>query len=269
MSEILSGPVFRLTVYGARGSMAISGNEYRLFGGRTSCYLVQAGIASIFLDAGSGMLSAPVDFPEPPLVLLSHLHIDHLLGLGMYPRLSWKGQRTGIYVPVQDPAEAERALCGLYSPPYWPLSLAGYAGDVQIHPLLFPLQAGEAIIDGVEGNHPGGCVAMRIRFRGKTLIYLTDYEYSSSSFPRLSAFSEGADLILCDGQYTQEQYETRKGFGHSTEEVGIALLETSRAKRLLLIHHDPHSTDSELLDRERQIGRENVHFAREGEVIDL
>ncbi len=269
MNEKLSDPMFRLTVYGARGSMALSGDDYRLFGGRTSCYLVQAGSASIFLDAGSGLLSAPADFPEPPLILLSHLHLDHLLGLGMYPRLSRKGQKTGIFVPARDPEDAERTLSGLYSPPYWPLSLTEYAGDVRIHPLRFPLQAREAIIEGTEGNHPGGCAAMRIRFRGKTLVYLTDYEYTPGSFPRLCAFSEGADLILCDGQYTREQYITRRGFGHSPEEAGIALLEKSQAKRLLLIHHDPHSTDSELLAREQRIGRENIRFAREGDVIDL
>ena len=269
MNEILSDPMFRLTVYGTRGSIPISGEEYRLFDGRTSCYLVQAGSASVFLDAGSGLLSAPADFPETPLILLSHLHIDHLLGLGMYPRLSRKGQKTEIYVPAQDQAEAERALCGLYSPPYWPLSLAQYAGDVRIRPLCFPLRAGEAIIEGTEGNHPGGCAAIRVRFRGKVLVYLTDYERSADSFPRLCAFSQGADLILCDGQYTQEQYESRRGFGHSPDGVGIALLQKSRAKRLLLIHHDPHSADCELLARERRIGLQNVRFAREGEVIDL
>ena len=269
MNEMLSDPTFRLTVYGARGSMAVSGDEYRLFGGRTSCYLVQAGSAALFLDAGSGLLSAPADFPNPPFILLSHLHMDHLLGLGMYRRLSRKGQETVICVPARDPAEAERVLCGLYSPRYWPLSLAQYAGDVRIRPLTFPLQAGEAVVEDTEGNHPGGCAAIRVRFRGKTLVYLTDYECSADSFPRLCAFSEGADLILCDGQYTQSQYESRRGFGHSPEEAGVALLEKSRAKRLLLIHHDPHSTDSVLLARERRIGLKNVRFAREGEVIDL
>ena len=61
----------------------------------------------------------------------------------------------------------------------------------------------------------------------------------------------------------------KKGFGHSTAEKGLELLERAEAAQLLLIHHDPFLTDRQLLDREAQIGRDNVRFAREGEVISL
>ena len=75
--------------------------------------------------------------------------------------------------------------------------------------------------------------------------------------------------LLYDGQYTPEEYESRKGFGHSTPEKGLELLERSGAAKLLLIHHDPTRTDRTLLEMERLIGRDNVRFAREGDVIEL
>ena len=82
----------RLRVLGTRGSLAISGEDYREFGGNTSCYMVQAGEETIFLDAGSGIFSAPDRFSRPPVILLSHLHLDHVIGLGMFPAISRKGQ---------------------------------------------------------------------------------------------------------------------------------------------------------------------------------
>ena len=95
-----------LKVLGTRGSMAVHGSRYSVFGGATSCYLVRAGEDTVILDAGSGLLNAPVDTPRPPVILISHLHLDHLLGLGMYPRLSKKGAETEIYVPAADSREA-------------------------------------------------------------------------------------------------------------------------------------------------------------------
>ena len=93
-------PCLSLKVLGTRGSMAVTHRNQQIFGGNTSCYMVRAGDETVFLDAGSGILSAPVDFPRPPHILISHLHLDHVLGLGMYPRLVMKGRETLIHVPA-------------------------------------------------------------------------------------------------------------------------------------------------------------------------
>ena len=260
---------FRVTVYGARGSMAVSGPAFSVFGGDTSCYLVQADGESVFLDAGSGLIGAPTEFEKPPLILLSHLHVDHLLGLGMYPRLSQRGKTTRLFVPTGPGESPLRLLDSLYSPPYWPLSLASYSGDVQIEPLVFPLSCGRVRIDGITGHHPGGCAVIRIAFEGRSLVYCTDYEREDLSFDTLTAFAGGTDLLLYDGQYTQEQLAARRGFGHSTAEDGLELMARCGAKRLLLVHHDPLSTDAELQRREALIAGKNARYARTGEVIDL
>lgn len=260
---------FRLTVLGTRGSMAVNGSRYDLFGGATSCYLAQAGEDSVFLDAGSGLIQAPVAFPRPPAILISHLHLDHLLGLGMYPRMVMKGLKTLLYVPVAPGKDPEQVLNSVYSPPFWPVSLSHYSGDIAIRPLAFPLQVGEIRVDGMEGNHPGGCAAIKLSWREKRIVYLTDYEYSEESFGRLTAFAAGCDLLLFDGQYTAEEADRRHGFGHSTADWGMEMMRKSGARRLLLVHHDPQSTDEILLAREKAIGRANVRYARNGEVILL
>lgn len=265
----MSDSTFTLTVLGARGSMAICGNDTAEFGGSTSCYLVRAAQESVLLDAGSGLLHAPTTFPKTPAILLSHWHIDHLLGLGMYGRLSQAGVHTNLYAPAPSDQDVPRQLDALYSPPLWPLSLTGYAGSLNVRAMPARLSLGPLTVDTIEGNHPGGCLAFRLSFDGRSLVYATDYEHEAASFARLAAFSRDADLLLYDAQYDQDTYESHRGFGHSTPQMGMELMAASNAKRLLLIHHDPQSTDETLRTRERLIGRTDVRFAREGETIAL
>ena len=249
--------------------MSVCRREFDIYGGDTSCYLVQAGDESIFLDAGSGLVGAPVEFAKTPVILLSHLHLDHILGLGMYPRLSMKGLKTEIYVHSDSNKGAREALDMLYSPPFWPLSIADYSGDISIKKLLFPLCKGEAVIDGIEGNHPGGNAAISICYNEKKLVYLTDYEHEEKSFSRLIDFAKGADLIMYDGQYSEEEYEIRRGFGHSTVGKGIEMMEKAGGKRLLIIHHDPLHTDEILKKREKETGRNDITYAKTGMIIDI
>ena len=260
---------FHITVLGTRGSMAVSGPRYHLYGGATSCYHVQAGEENLFLDAGSGLIQAPTRFSRTPVILLTHLHLDHLLGLGMYPRLSMRGEETRILFPVAPGQDPRQVLERLYSPPFWPLSLAGYAGNVRFEPLTFPLTVGEVVVEGIPGNHPGDSWILKLSWQGKSLVYATDYEYEPASFAALTELARGADLLMYDGQYTAEEAETKRGFGHSTEELGLALMKAGNVKRLLLVHHDPQSTDDVLKAREASLPDERAGYAKAGEVIEL
>ena len=265
----MSRDIFRLTVFGTRGSMPVSGNKYAVFGGATSCYMVEAGDTTVFLDAGSGLIDAPSTLAQPPVILLSHLHLDHVLGLGMYPRLSQEGKRTELYLPATDSNEARKWMDSLYSPPFWPCSLVDYRGDLVCHALSLPLQLGGLTIEGIPGNHPGGIMIFRLTYQGKRIVYATDYEYEEKSFRDLVAFSEKADLLLYDAQYTEEEYERAKGFGHSTAQKGQELFQRCGAKRMLFIHHNPLTEDSALEARETEVGSDVIQYARQGMVIEV
>ena len=262
-------PCLSLRVLGTRGSMAVTRKDQQIFGGSTSCYVVRAGDETVFLDAGSGILNAPVDFPRPPHILISHLHLDHVLGMGMYPRLTMKGKETLIHVPAGPGEDPARLLGGVYSPPYWPVPLSSYSGTVRIRPLTFPLRIGDLLIEGVPGCHPGGNFIIRLSRQGRHIVYASDYEYEEHSFHRLMKLAAGADLVLLDGQYTAEELEQRRGFGHSCPELGLELMEKCKIAHLWLVHHDPQRTDAQLLAWEEEIARKNVHFARDGEEILL
>ncbi len=259
----------QLTVLGARGSMPVSGPDQELFGGATSCYMVRSGDDCVFLDAGTGLLSAPVNFSQPPLILISHLHLDHILGLAVYPRLLKKGEKTLLCLPTDNVYEAKKDLDRLFSPPFWPLSLLDYAGELELVPPRFPMRYGSMQIDCTEGSHPGGNLIFRISVGEKSLVYASDYEHKPSGFGALEEFARGTDLLLYDGQYRGEEYEYRRGFGHSTGRKGLELMSRCGAKRLLMIHHAPDATDGELLRREKILGRKEIRYARAGEVIEL
>ncbi len=259
----------RLTVLGTRGSVPVCGAEYDEYGGSTSCYLVEAGEERVLLDAGSGLVHAPSSSPHDPVILLSHLHVDHLLGLGMYPRLVQPGAITRLYVPATDEQAAREAIDRLYSPPLWPLSLSGYRGDLRIEAMPQTLRVGDATVEVADGSHPGGCLLIKVRFAGKSLVYATDFEHGEEASERLVEFCRGADVLLYDGQYDEGEYDAHRGFGHSTPGEGVAVMERAGVGRLLVVHHDPHATDAVLRARESALGRPGVRFAREGETIEL
>lgn len=258
----------RMTVLGTRGSVPVSGACYEEFGGATSCYLVEADGQAIILDAGSGIVRAPCAFDAPPSILLSHLHLDHLVGLGMYGRLAMPGAQTRIYVPGVD-AGGREAFARVFSPPLWPLGLADYGGDVVVRDLPDTLRVGDVLVRSVEGSHPGGSRLIKVECQGKALVYATDYECEPTSFDRLVELCHGADLVLFDAQYDDAELAARKGFGHSSQRGAVELMERSGARRMLLIHHDPNSDDDTLRDREHGLGRTDMRYAREGEVVEL
>lgn len=265
----MSDSIFELTVLGAQGSMASARPDQILFGGDSSCYMLRAGEETLFLDAGSGMLRAPAQYSRAPIVLLSHLHLDHLIGLGMFPGLSRRGQGLEVYVPFcRSREEAEACLGRIYAPPFWPLTLPQSECGAKLLPLPESLLRGELRVDSIAGNHPGGCRIFRVSYRGRSLVYATDFEHEERSFECLAAFAQGTDLLLYDAQYTAEEYPARRGFGHSTAEKGLELMARCGAKRLLLIHHAPWSTDEELEERERRLP-EGAAFAREGQRISI
>ena len=93
---------------------------------------------------------------------------------------------------------------------------------------------------------------------------------------RLEDFFEGADFLIHDAQYTQQEYDTDKhGWGHSPIEYAVKVARRSQVKRLALFHHDPMRSDAQLDELAglhcdfRKTGNTEVFFAREGMQVSL
>jgi phosphoribosyl 1,2-cyclic phosphodiesterase len=267
----------RLTVLGARGSVPVSGAGFVRYGGDTSCYMVEAGEYAIFLDAGSGILRAPkISEKSNIIILLSHPHIDHLIGLPLFDEMTNKNRSITVYGRRIRDISTEDQIRGLFDRMYWPVTPWEISEHFECMDTEYPLiiqtgpdKAKDIVIEATNLTHPGGSIGYRIGFEGKSIVYMTDCELNEAGIERLAAFAEDSDLLLCDAQYTSKEYETRHGFGHSTKEAAIELMKKSGSKRLLMIHHDPHHTDEQIEEMEKSINDERISFARSGMQIQI
>ena len=261
----------KFTVLGTRGSVPVEGKNYSIYGGATSCYQVRAGDEEIYLDAGSGIVTAKISANTNISILFSHMHIDHVLGLPFFSALSQKDRSVDMYSEKSSGLDLKSAIDHLIAPPFWPVKIEQYPANVRFHDVQKKFSIGEVEIETMSGNHPGGTTIYRLNYKSKSIVYVTDFEHSSEEkCEELIRFSADCDLLTYDAQYTDEEYNRFRGFGHSTVEFGLKIAEKARVKRILFVHHSPNRTDKELSQMEKAVfDREEAGFAKIGDEFDL
>ena len=261
-----------LSVLGVRGSMPIEGKAFELYGGATTCFKIQAGNEEIYLDAGSGIVNAK-PLPDSRItILLTHMHLDHIVGLPFFSALAQKNRPIDIYAQERSGLNTQAAIDKLISPPFWPLTVGAYPANINF--LALPKNSfsiGAVKIDFMEGNHPQGSTIYRLTCAGKSLVCATDFEHTAESCAALADFAKDCDLLLYDAQYLETEYDKYRGYGHSTPTAGLAVADKARAKKILFVHHDPRRDDESLKTMEREAVKlnENAAFAKIGEEIFL
>jgi phosphoribosyl 1,2-cyclic phosphodiesterase len=248
-------------MWGTRGSQATPGNETVRYGGNTSCVEVRATAdTAIVLDAGTGIRRLGHSLPPEVVrvdVLLTHLHMDHIQGLGFFELLHRPGYEVHIWGPGSATVDLRTRLTRYMSPPLFPVRLNDLACDLHVH----DINEGAFEIPGVDVRtalvcHPGPTVGYRLEDDDGTVAYLPDHEPALASHrfaydPEWCSGLElaaGVDLLIHDAQYSPEEYENRVGWGHSTLEQALAFAELARVGRFVPFHHDPEHDDDMLDD---------------------
>ncbi len=276
MNSIIDGKM-TLTVLGCRGSMSVSGADKNIYGGASSCYMIEAAGEVIFLDAGTGIINAPELFGEHISVLITHPHIDHLMGFPIFLSAN-PGKMITVYGETRQGADIKKQLGIFLNEPLWPVSVDAYPVKLFYKEVKSGMDApafkiGPVQVTTMPSNHPGGSTIYGFSFQGKRIVYATDYEHDEKTTPMFVKFSEGADIVLYDAQYTPEEYEKCKGFGHSTYEKAVEFKALSGAKQVLLIHHAPNHDDEYMTKLQKRLrklpGSEGISFAKEGQEIIL
>lgn len=266
----------KVTILGARGSIPTDGSDMVQFGGATSCVMAETDDAVLILDAGTGIINAPDAGGRPVSVIITHPHADHLIGLPFFPCFNDRNITIDFYAAIRDGLSAHAQIERYISKPLWPCTINDYPAKVICHDLAshtcsqdLTLEIGGIRITAMESNHPGGSSIFRLEHDGVSFVYATDYEHCPEKDKELIEFARGTDLLLYDGQYTEEEYDIKRGYGHSTPDHGTYIMHECEAKSMRIVHHDPLHNDKKLTEMEAAIKNESTAFARQGEVICL
>jgi phosphoribosyl 1,2-cyclic phosphodiesterase len=254
-------PAFPLTdilirFWGVRGSVPCPGPETARYGGNTACVEVRCGDRLLVFDAGTGLRSLGSSLAGTSGIqadiFLSHCHIDHIGGLPFFAPAYRPASQLRVWAGNLLP---ERALSQVartvMSEPLFP----GAAGIFKANITFRDFHVGETlqpetdiVVRTAPLNHPGRATGYRVEFGGRVIAYITDTEHRPGKpDEHVMALAKGADLMIYDGNFTDEEFTTRVGWGHSTWQEGVRILAAAGAKRLAIFHHDPDH-DDEFLD---------------------
>jgi phosphoribosyl 1,2-cyclic phosphodiesterase len=246
--------------YGTRGSVPTPGPATQRYGGNTSCVEVrQAGSDSVVvLDAGTGICVLGATLPADVRrvdVLLTHLHMDHIIGLGFFAGLFRPGLEVHIWGPSSPTQTLRSRLSRYLSPPLFPVRLR----DLPCRLTLHDVPLGTFDVPGFSVSaalvcHPGPTVGYRLDDGTSSMAYLSDHEpaLGCRAFPDLPQWMSGlglaggVDLLIHDAQYANDEYEEHVGWGHSSIGQAITFGRTAGVDQLVTFHHDPWHDDKTL-----------------------
>jgi phosphoribosyl 1,2-cyclic phosphodiesterase len=276
----------KITIWGCRGSLPSPGPEKNRYGGNTSCVQVEYNDSCLILDGGSGIQRLGVSMPKEQKevnILLTHLHLDHIMGLGFFQPLYNPNVTVNIYGPAGTSESLVHRLRRYFSPPLFPVRL----NELPCKLNIIEIDHSDFKIDDFHISseyicHPGPTVGFRVKCNDNIFAYMPDHEpaLGSSDFPNIPAWTSGyniaqnADLLFHDAQYKNHEYKNSIGWGHSSMEDAIKFSILCNVDKMVMFHHDPSHTDIQLeeLYRETKAGMDipfEVELGEEGKSYQL
>lgn len=293
----------KVTLRGVRGSIPVPGADTVRYGGNTTCIEIRTDAGElIILDAGSGIRQLGnellAQMPIDASIFISHTHWDHIQGLPFFVPLFIPGNQFkihGAFDPVYG-KDLKTILSGQMEYCYFPVRENELKSQIEYIDLKErqTIEVGTAKVSCLLMNHPVLNYGYRVEADGKSLFFTGDHEPQNNIYDPedeeyaefqeiidmkeqlIAEFINGADLLICDCMYTEEEYPTKIGWGHGTPSTSIAMASLAKARQLILTHHDPIRTDAQLDEllaslklREDIPDGLEVDIAREGTTFDL
>jgi phosphoribosyl 1,2-cyclic phosphodiesterase len=285
-----------LKFWGTRGSIPTPGRWTGRFGGNTTCLEMRHQETLLVFDAGSGVrelgnvwMNEFADTPIDAHLLFTHLHWDHIQGFPFFAPAFREGNTLTLYGEDRPGRAMRDVLGGQMQEEYFPVPLSAMKADLRFEPAADVFRVEDLTVRTRPLPHPGGCMGYRVEAGGSTFVFATDCELDQVALnarevgadlhtPRrhdvdLLDFFAGANLLVIDCQYTDEEYPEKRGWGHNSIAAVVDLCTHARPDMLALFHHDPQRSDrqvaamvTELRRRleERTGTRHLVFAAREG-----
>ncbi|MDP9265542.1 MAG: MBL fold metallo-hydrolase [Chloroflexota bacterium] len=250
-----------MRLWGTRGSLAAPGPDTARYGGNTSCVQVTGSDGTeLVLDAGTGVRLLGAALPRSLRrldVLITHLHMDHILGLGFFAPLRVPGLKVHIWGPASATQSLAARLTRYLSPPLFPVRLRDLDAEIDLHEVpCGDFSIGEFRVSAALVCHPDPTVGYRITSPAGTVAYLPDHEPALGARPFPIArewtsghdLARGVDILIHDTQYTGDEYAERVGWGHSSVPHSFAFAQLAGVRTLVPFHHDPSHNDDDLDD---------------------
>jgi len=271
---------FLVRFWGVRGSIAAPGPATARYGGNTSSLEVRCDSRLLMFDAGTGIRylgrtlegAGPIDAD----LYFTHTHYDHVCGLPFFGPLFRAQNRFRLWAGhLGDGLTLRRVLSEFMIAPLFPVPPDVFRATMEYRDFApgDTLAAGaDVVLRTAPLNHPDGAVGYRIEYGGRSVCYVTDTEHVPGAPDKnVLALIAGADLVIYDCMYTDQEYDAYVGWGHSTWQEGIRLCRAAGAKRMAVFHHDPEHDDAQLegIAREVEAALPGSVVAREGLVIEL
>ncbi|MEI6984675.1 MAG: MBL fold metallo-hydrolase [Rhodospirillaceae bacterium] len=269
-----------ITFWGVRGTIPCALASHMQFGGNTSCIEVKAGETRIILDAGTGLRLLGKRFQVEEItkatLLLSHTHLDHISGFPFFGPAFQPGFNFNIMAGhLNGRNDIRSVLARQMERPLFPVPLLTMGCAISFQDFLpgdsFGLDGG-VTVRTAPLNHPDGATGYRIEYKGLSVAYITDTEHVPGHPDKnILQLVEEVNLLIYDTTYTDEEYPSRAGWGHSTWQEGVRLARLARVGRLVLFHHEPDHDDVTMarIEAQAQTMLPNTFAAREGSSIVL
>lgn len=270
---------FKIKFWGVRGSCSVWNKEKIKFGVNTSCVQVQINDELIIFDGGTGIcelgrcLRKTKDYINGN-IFITHAHWDHIQGLPYFlPALNKKSE-INIYGEKKENMSFEEILKGLMKYPYFPLNWNDMKGQIHIKEIEtneeIVIKEG-IIVKTIKLNHPNGCIGYKVEHNSVSFSYIVDVEHTDTMDKELIDFIKNTNVFVYDTNYTNEEYEQRKGWGHSTWQKAVELAKEANVEKLILYHHDIFRTDEEIeeIEMKAQNKFKETIAAKEGMEIYL
>jgi phosphoribosyl 1,2-cyclic phosphodiesterase len=252
----------KITCWGARGSIPVSGKEYAKYGGDTACIEVRSRNNDvIIIDAGTGIRrlgSKLIAAGETNLnILFTHAHWDHLMGFPFFKPIYSNKTTIRMYGCAYTQQSIEKVLSKAMIAPYFPVDFSQIQSAIIPRTVCDePFTIGSVLVTPIQLSHPNQGLGYRLTEENKTFVFLTDNELThrhagGGDYRDYLAFSRDADLLIHDAEYTAEQYKITKGWGHSVYTAALSLAMEAGARQFGLFHHNQERSDS---DQDRIVG---------------
>ena len=242
----------KVRFWGVRGSISCPGAEYARYGGNTSCLELTAGGRQLIFDAGTGIRTLGLELVrQAPLdidIYFTHTHLDHISGLTFFAPLFDQRSTVRMWAGhLEAPYTLKKVVGHLMQAPLYPVSLDIFQARVEFR----EFRAGDALSCGAVAvrtaplNHPNGATGYRIDYRGKSICYITDTEHREGQIDdTIVELCRGADVMIYDSSYTDQEYPRYRGWGHSTWQEGVRIANAAGVGTLAIFHHDPSHDDA-------------------------